>query len=942
MEVRLLGPVGLWREGTEVELARSHRRCVLAVLAMTPGQPVSADTLVDRVWGDQPPQAARRSLYSHVSVVRRRLSEVDAGAGWVSLRAHDGSYRLDVDPDLIDLHRARRLLDEVHRLAGNGLERDQQAVAMLREAYALWRGTPLSGLKGGWAARTRAALEQERLTLAVERYRLELRTGGHTAAVAPLTELLTDHPLVEPLAGLLMLALYRCGRQAEVLEVYSHTRQQLVDEIGDEPGTELRTLHEQVLRRDPTLDLPTGRAMARVAEATVGVPTPVPPAQLPADVAGFTGRAAELDQLDATLATVEAPPGQLSITTIEGTAGVGKTALAIHWGHRVAGRFPDGQLYLNLRGFDASGTPVAPGEAIRDILEALQVPPQRVPTSLDAQVGQYRSLLAGHRILVVLDNARDAGQVRPLLPGAPGCMAIVTSRNRLASLIAAEGARPLNLDLLTPQEARELLARRLGHDRVAAEPDAVEEIVVRCARLPLALAIVAARAAVHPRSPLRTLAQELPEAGGDLDAWGDPGMATDLRAVFSWSHHALSNAAAELFALLGIHPGPDLTAPAAASLAGTTVPAARRCLSELARVHLITEHIPGRYTLHDLLRAYATETAATLPGPHRRAGLLRLLDYYLHTSVNAALLLSPYRTRITPPTAETTLTPDPVSDDVQAMRWFGAEHHVLRAAVAAAAHAGFATHSWQLAWALAAFHSIRGLWREELDVQRIALRAARRLADQAGQAQAHRFLGFAHVRVGSHDEAHPHLREALDLFRALGDHIAQAEIRTSLGMMSAQRADHREAIDHFERALDGYRGAGHRMGEAFSLNNLAFAYGLMGEYQRSLGYCQESLALHEEVGNRRVQAATWDTLGYSHHHLGDHHQAVSCYQRALQLYREAGDPPNQAEVLTHLGETYDALGKPDAARDAWQQALEVWEDLDHPNADQLRARLRHG
>src|SRR5262249_3869064 len=419
----------------------------------------------------------------------------------------------------------------------------------------------------------------------------------------------------------------------------------------------------------------------------------------------------------------------------------GKTALAVYWAHGVTDRFPDGQLYVNLRGFDPSGSVMDPADAVRRFLDALDVPPERIPVDLDAQAALYRSQLAGRRMLVVLDNARDTAQVRPLLPGAPGCLVVVTSRNELTGLIAGDGAHPVTLDLLTDDEARQLLTQRLGADRVAAEPAAVGEIITRCAHLPLALALVATRAAIRPHAELRVLAEELRDAQQRWQLLTGDDPTTDVQAVFSWSYHALTPEAARLFRLLRLPPGPEVSAAAAASLAGLPVSAVRPVLAELTAASLLVEHTIGRYAFHDLLRAYATGLAGRLDtDQHRHAAAVRMLDHYLHTAFIANRLLEPARDPITLTSPAPGVTPQHPADHQQALDWFTVEHPVLLAAVEHAAGIGFDTHTWQLAWTLVTFLDRRGHWHDWAATGRAAVAAAHRLADRTKQAYAHRNL----------------------------------------------------------------------------------------------------------------------------------------------------------------------------------------------------------
>jgi tetratricopeptide (TPR) repeat protein len=669
-----------------------------------------------------------------------------------------------------------------------------------------------------------------------------------------------------------------------------------------------------------------------------GVPAGwVPPAQLPADVPGFAGRVDQIGELERLLCAHDGAGTAVLITAIGGIAGVGKTALAMHWAHRVRDRYPDGQLYVNLRGFDPGAEAMASGEALRGFLDALGVPPERMPATPDTQAGLYRSLLTNRRVLVVLDNARDAEQVRPLLPGAPGCLVLVTSRNQLSGLVAANGAHPVTLPALPPVEARDLLAARIGRHRLDAEPQAVDEIVTRCAGLPLALAIVAARAAAHPRFPLADVAGELRDA---LDGLQGTEPATDLRAVFSWSYRALGAAAARLFRQVSLHPGPDLTAPAAASLAGLPLARVRRLLAELTGANLISEYVPGRYTLHDLLRAYAAERSGASDGEEdRRMAVHRVLDHYLHTGYAANVSLHPYRYRISLATATPGVVPEPLTDNERALAWLIAEHQVLRAAVWHAARNGFDAHAWQLSYVLARVLTRQGRWSDLLVTQHAALDAARRLADLAGQAQSHRHLGFAYVEARRFDDAHAHYRQALDLFRQLGEAAGQAYTHLAIGVAHDQQKLPGRALEHAEDAVRLFAATDDRSGYAHALNAIGWYRAELGDHRQAIVDCERALAIERELGDRLGAAHTWDSLGYIHHQLDDHAKATECFQRAIDLWRQTGSQYYTTVTLTRLGDTYQAAGKPDAARDAWRQAVDLLDELDHPDADPVRVKL---
>jgi tetratricopeptide (TPR) repeat protein len=576
-----------------------------------------------------------------------------------------------------------------------------------------------------------------------------------------------------------------------------------------------------------------------------------------------------------------------------------------------------------------------PTDAVRGFLDALGVPPQRIPQSPQAQIALYRSLLDSKRILLVLDNARDAQQVRPLLPGSVGAVAVVTSRNLLSGLVALDGAHPITLDLLTEEAARQLLFRRLGAARVTAEPDAVQQIITRCARLPLALTIVAARAA-QTGFPLRSLAEELSEAGQRLDALCADDPASEVRAVFSWSYVALSTPAARLFRLLGLHPGPDIATPAAGSLAGLPVPQVRVLLAELTRASLLIEHVPGRFVFHDLLRAYATDRARSIDSDQEtHAATHRMLDHYLHTAYAAARLLAPGRDPIPLPAPQ----PGVTVEHGAALDWFTAEHAVLMAVVDHAA--GFDTHIWQLACTADTFLDRRGHWHDLAGAGAAAVAAANRLSDPTGQALAYRILARARLRLGHPDEAYGRLGTALDLFSRIGDLAGQADTHLDFARVAVRQGPGAlaDALEHVRQAHALHTVTGHRLGQAQTLNAMGWSHARLGDHPQALRCCLQALPVLQEWDDREGQAFAWDTLGYAHHHLGDHDAAVSGYMRALDLCRELGDRYLEADILTRLGDTHLAANEPKATRDAWRDALDILTELGHPDAAQVRVRL---
>jgi len=683
-----------------------------------------------------------------------------------------------------------------------------------------------------------------------------------------------------------------------------------------------------------------GAAAPRILPSVLAPGSVLPaPRQLPTGVRCFSGRAAELQALTKLMRETADVAGTVMIAAIGGTPGVGKTTLAVHWAHKVAPWYPDGQLYVNLGGFDPDGRVKDPADAVRDFLQALQVPSHQIPDGPDAQAALYRSLLVGRRMLIVLDNARDSAQVRPLLPAAPGCLALVTSRNQLTSL-AADGAHCICLDVFTHQEARDLLIRHLGDSRVAAEPEAAEDIITQCARLPLALAIAAARVGNRPAFPLSALAAELRESRGlpCIPTGTEP--AADLRAVFSWSYDALSSAARRLFRLLGLSVGPGISAPAAASLAGIPAARLRPLLDELTSASLIAERTPGRYSLHDLLRGYATEQAlCTDPADRRRAAVHRALDHYLHSACTAARLLNPHRDPITLPPPRRGVTAEQPMGHGEALEWLTTERAVLLAAVDRAADEGLDTHSWQLSWTLVDFLYRQGHWHDLAATQHMAVAAARRQGEPHAEAHAHRYLARAYAQLGRFDDARAELQHALDLFGQAEDQTGQADTHLGLAWAWDRQGRHDEALDHSRQALDIYRATGQRQGQADALNAVGWYAVLLGDHEQAFTYCQQALTLHQEIGDRQGQAAAWDSLGYAHHRLRHRAQAITCYQHALDVYRDLGDRYGEASTLTRLGDTHHATGTPDAARELWHDALIILNDLGHPDAKQVRAKL---
>ncbi|WP_433788642.1 ATP-binding protein [Actinoplanes sp. CA-252034] len=684
-------------------------------------------------------------------------------------------------------------------------------------------------------------------------------------------------------------------------------------------------------------------ARDRVTDGSIGARAEPGPQlttrQLPGDVPAFTGRAEALTALDGFLRP-GAKGRTVIISAVSGAAGVGKTALALHWAHRTVRSFPDGQLYVNLRGFDPGGKQVAPETALRGFLEALGVPNHQAPTTVEGLVNLYRSLLARKRILVVLDNAASADQVRPLLPAAAGCAALITSRDELRHLVVMEDARPLALGVLRGDEAVALLAARLGAERVAAEPAAVDRIVVACARLPLALVVTAARASLDPGVPLSVLADQLEtSAANRLDALGSGDPAADIRSVFSWSHQQLSTTAARLFRLIGLHPGPDLDIAAAASLMATTTTKVRSSLDELSRAGLLEEHLPGRYSCHDLLREYATELAATEPPERRTEAVQRILGHYLHSAHDAAMLINPHRDPIVPAEAAPGTSPETVADADRARSWFTREYANLRAAIDCAADLGRDLYTYQLAWALTDFLHRGNGWSDEIATQQMALAAARKLKDPAGQARAHRYLGRAHAHLGRHTEAMSYLQTALRLHAEIGAQTGLARTHLNISWVLDQQERPAEALHHTELALALFESCGHRIGVQYALNGIGWYHGVLGDQDKALAAGLAALAVARELDDRPSQAYTLDTVGMAYHRRGQAEQASEYLAAALTLFQEIGDRYLEADLRTRLGDHDAARGDTGSARTQWRLALSLLEALEHADAGKVKARL---
>ncbi|MDT7782082.1 MAG: hypothetical protein QOF58_501 [Pseudonocardiales bacterium] len=930
--IRVLGPFEVEAGGSRLDAGGPRLRAMLALLAVYAGTPVSVTRFVSELWGPEAPPDAGRTVRTYASRLRRGVGPL---AGLIVTRAP--GYVL-LEPDVVDAVRFQRLAREGHAALAGGTA--PAARERLTTALELWRGRPFDEFDGI------AALEAERIRLGAvrldivqDRVDADLAAGSGAELVAELTDLTAAHPGHERLWGQLMTALYRAGRQSDALEAFHRARRGLVEHAGVEPSPALADIQERVLAHDPRL-LASPRPI-RTAEPR--------PAQLPPLVPGFTGRQAELAALDTSVAAAR---DTIAVVAVCGTAGVGKTALALRWAHRVAARFPDGQLYVNLRGFDPEGA-LSPEEALRGFLDALGVTADRMPGVLRAQVALYRSMTAGKRVLVVLDNARDAAHVRPLLPAEPGSTVVITSRDDLAGLVARDGAGRVGLDVLGPGEAVELLRLLVG-DQVAT-PAELEDLAVRCARLPLALRVAAELVVRRGRVGLDDLADErhrldMLEAGADAD--------TAVRAVFSWSERHLPPAANRLFWLLGLHPGRDTDADAVAALAGVDARVGRNLLEVLHGAHLVESAGAGRWTMHDLLRAFARERAEQrLSWPGRQQALKDLYEYYLTGALDAMDALYPYTTRWrrgeTGPDEPSTMTA------AAAKKWLDTERLTL-VTITGTAGGDLAGYAVKIARVIDQHLNVGYHNADAFSVHQHALSAAEDLGDAAGRARSLLELGRSHARSGAYGEADEHYRRALGSYRRLGDLAGEARTLHALGnnegrarryhdalasyslalTLSRQAGDrgqeavelasigqvqhslgrHEEAVECYRRAAAIYAEIGQRVGQGRILNDLGSALQSYGRLEEAHDHHQRALKILHDIGDRAAEAIAHTDLGRICSRQGRHAEALEHHRQAIAVFREIGDPVGEAEVLINLGTAHERMGRHREAADLHQQA----------------------
>jgi DNA-binding SARP family transcriptional activator/Tfp pilus assembly protein PilF len=889
--VRLLGPVEVTGPRGRATLVGARQRTLLGLLGLQAGNLVSHARLTEALWGEQPPRTATPSLYSHIARVRQALD--DCGLPGI-LVTRDSGYLLDLRPADVDVARFHDDAARGSRALARGAA--AEAVTHLLDGLGLWRGEAFEDAEpAGWAAEQVRRLAEARMRCLDDLWDARLRLGEHVAAVDEIERLLAADPGRERLVGLLMLALCRSGRHTDAVKAYHRLRSHLAEQLDVEPGPELRRLYVAVQRRDPAAGL-DGPSEARR------------PAQLPAVVGHFTGREPEEAVLDALLSQ----PGPLAV--ISGPGGMGKTALAVHWARRVADRYPDGQLFLDLRGHDPAAAMPAQ-EALGHLLRALGTG----TTPLDP--GPYRSALHQRRVLILLDNAGSAEQIVPLVPPDSGSLLIVTSRHQLPALAVEHEVAAVSLDALPHADAALLLRRVLGHDRVDREPEHAARLVDLCGGHPLALRIAAAKLTARPLRRLAELVAELTE-GDRLDVLSVPGHPGGVRAVFAATYRTLSPPAATLFRRLGNHPGPTFTTHLATAVAGRPATAA---LDELAAAHLVTEVADGRYRFHDLIGLYALENAGPDEAADTRAALF---TWYLALAETANQMLEPARDRVKlswqdppphlPPLPDTAHVLDLLDDERPSL---------LPIARLAAAH-GDARVTWQLTYLLASYYTHRGHWGDYTEICREGLSAALHLEDPVGERLMRSGLGVALNVTHRHEEALEQLTYALELMREGGDQRGQgmalnniAHAHSQLGALPAARAA-------FERALDLHTADNHLPGVALALNNLADAHTRLGDFPAAFDALHRALRLARDIGNAHLEGAALQNLGETLLASGDEDGALHHFGLALALRRRIGEKRREAETANAIGLLQLSRGDHASALGLFGRALALSREVD--------------
>jgi DNA-binding SARP family transcriptional activator len=957
MRFRLLGPLEIragdddWRG-----IGAPKWRSVLAALLINAGQIVPADALINEVWGDSPPAKAGNLISIYVLRLRRLLGDTDS----TILVTRAPGYLLRLRAGETDTQVFEALVREGRRAYAAG--DPEQAAAQLSEALALWHGSALADVPPTTLIEGEAErLADLRLDAAELRITAELACGGHAQVIPELRRLLADHSLRENLWLLLMRALDGAGRHAEALEAYGQARSVLAEELGVDPGAELRQYYAELLAKDDALTKETGDAPGSISAGTVAassrptapaaaaarVPRPVPaPAQLPADVADFTGREDQVKHLCDLLASggVDADPGAVRIALVAGSGGLGKTSLAVHAAHRVRGSFPDGQLYVDL--FGATPQPLPPADVLARFLRDLGVDGRDIPADDDERAARYRTVLAGRRMLILLDNARDAAQVRPLLPGTASCAVLVTTRSRMPDLAST---RLVDLNVLDDDEALILFTRVVGDERAAAEPEATAELLLACAGLPLAIRICAARLNQRSGWTIGGMASRLRDEHRRLDELRAGDMA--VRASFQVSFTSLPAsvlpdgvAPADAFRMLGLWHGPSISSEAAAALFGTPRDLAEDALEVLVDAHLLESTELGRYKFHDLLRVYASERAvADLPGSQRAAAAGRLLGWYMRTADAAGAAVSP-QSRYNMPLGDADADAPPLAFATaqQALAWYDSERANVLAATRQAAAASRHDIAWRLPVPLFLIFDSRGAWADCIASHRLALDSARQAGNRQGEAWVLNNLGLA-LGATRDSEGIGCLERSLALRHEIGDQAGEAQAAGNLADTYTRVGRPEEAIELFGRAGDLNRAVGNRYGEGVAQVNL-------GDALLDLGRAQEAIVPLEQARSTFGEIPYLDGVGYAcynlgrcYRSLGRDQEALEALRQALDSHRASGSRHRQAVTLRALGAAQAGNGLAAEARHSWTEAAAIFDELgDKIHADQVREDLAAG
>lgn len=901
-DFRILGAVQLHVAGETVPLRGKHRS-LLSVLLLQANEVVSIDRLAEALWGLPLPGNASGRVRTLVSELRRAW-----GVGESPIVTEPPGYRLRLTAGQLDLDRFATGVERARQASAGS--RPQTAVAHFDEALAWWHGAPLGGASGPFVEAHAARLAELRLRAVEERAEAMLAAGRHVEVIAELGRVLAEQPLRERPYGHLMTALYRDGRRGEALEVYRRLRARLSEELGLEPTSQLQRLHRQVLTDDPALVGERPSAVDQAPKAT---------AQLPARAPAFVGRAGELSQLDAFLAEHE------RLVLIVGPAGVGKTALVANWARRAAPRFPDGQLFVDMRGFHA-GQQMTPDQALPLLLIALGVAAHQVPVHVDGQTALYRSLLTARRVLITLDNVATADQVRPLLAADAGSVVVVTSRDRLSGLVAVDGAQRINLNELPDAEAVEVLSRAAGTAQPGDDRAALVELAKLCGGLPLALRIAGARLADRPDLGLRRHVDELTAHGpmDRLSVTGDEG--ASVRNTFALSYEALPPCPQRMFRLLGAVPAPaGLTTAALAALGGRPTVQVESMIDLLARMHLIKITEQGRVVCHDLLLRYAADLLAEQdPVDERTAAVDRLLHFYLHSADRAArLLIGQSRLQLPRDPLPAGVSPVELVDQAQARDWVSVEWPNLVAALDDAASSGRHRMVWQIAHAIRDLLQMQAPPAQGLQLMQTGLTAAQHAGDLRAQAAMRQGLSYLHWRAAGYQAVLDECQAAAALAERAGWRQAQSAALCNMAVALAQLGQTPDAIQHLRRALIIDREIGDRIGEAGKLINLAAAHEQIGDLAAAGEFCESALPLVRDTGQHQAWSIALENLARVRREQGHFDAALDSLTQALDITRTIGAPREEAAVLTTTGLVHCDTGAIDAATTALSTSVEL-------------------